>query len=172
VSAIVPYVAPWQSGWERFATQLYAPESDGQDFLTLEVPDGQWWRIIYLAAEYTTGVTAGNRSMRIEIEDPRGNFILTEGAPAAQPASAVTKYTFAPGVTTFANMTVLSQSYQSVAIPDLLWGQGFVIHLHVFNSGGTDAFSGGVGPVFAMEVYTEERLNDSGVSIPETPALT
>lgn len=157
MSGAVPYVAPWQTGFDRFAVQLYTPKQSAINVRQLTVPDGQWWRIIYLTGEYITSAAALTRIMVVEVTNPAlpANFAYIGPSTLTQTASTSVFYTFGPNLGQTAlppTATTVGLSQQS--LPDLLWAPRSIIEMTVIGVDPGDGFSG--AGIFAIEVYTEK----------------
>lgn len=167
VSSAVPYVAPWQTGFERYSTQILTPEKVGTNWLRTIIPEGQWYRIIYLNAAFVTSAVAANRSIRAEFEDANNVPLFQEYAPTVEAASTTLTTLFAPDVGSFANVTDPVRAQASVTLPDVLWPPGTRLFLKVDNNQAGDGWS--ALTAFAVEVYTPLK-DRPGVLIP-TPAI-
>ncbi len=165
-SVLVPYAAPWQTGFERFATQLYTPTPVSFFKQTMTIPANQWWRIIYLNATFVYNGGGTARSMVMEIDNAKGSPILAVWSPTTSPITSICTYLFGPYLTTFSSTADPTCAMQAETIPDLLWPPGATIFLSNNNNQAADTL--GVA-VFAVEVYTEQR---PGVFVPvATPVL-
>lgn len=166
VSSHVPYIAPWQSGFERFSTQIFTPGGAGTNHLSMLIPGGQWWRIVYLSATLFTNAVVASRQVQVDVTAPDGSVSFLTATPLTQAATTVGAYLFGPGLTSFANTVPAQRQFGCAALPDVLWPQGDTISLQsTLGSGGDQLFT----PAFAVEIYTE---NDRGSLVPQklTPA--
>lgn len=163
----VPYIAPWQAGFEKFATQVYTAKYDiAQSFLSLTVPDGQWWRVIYLAFGMTPDANAGNRTILVQFF-VRGDSVtsrLSVVPPVSQPTGTDYQYLFGPGLTSYANVTDPQTGMAVASLPDVLWPGGTELRVTIGGAFAGDRFDSRRN--YAVEIYTEER---PGVLIPLTP---
>lgn len=162
VSSAVPYIAPWQSGFEKFATQVFTAPLVAPLGTAMTVPDGQWWRIVYLSVGVGTSAVVGDRLITLGINDAHGHTMFQQAAPVVQPASSDYTYTFAPNVTSYSNVTVPLIGQTVAAIPDVLWPQGSIIEIDINAPKAGDVFDNMRN--FAVEIYKEER---SGVLVPK-----
>lgn len=156
VSAGLPYVAPWQSGFRRYSTQLITPRVVSFAQWAALIPDGQWWRVVYVWGQWSTSAVAGTRSVFFRVWDPvSGTFSFQTQTPLAQAASAAGTYLFGPGLTSFAVSTDPLVEMGVATLPDLLWPPGKELFLGVASAKAGDAWATGV--TFAVEVYTPEK---------------
>lgn len=167
MSSGTPYVAPWETGFKRYATQIYLPTFPGPTSARMTIPDGQWWRIVYLQGELGTGATVANRTVRMTVEKPLGTFLFQLTMPGSQVANGFGIYLLGPGLTGYANTTDPTASGYVAPLPDLLWQPGVIITLFVANAQANDAWQGRVN--FAVEVYTPEK-EGSPILVP-TPQI-
>lgn len=155
MSAGVPYVAPWQTGWERFATQLLVPAAVGSSIRRVTVPEGQWWRLIYISTSINTSAVVANRSVAYEVFPPAGTGGFIMPAALMQTASTTIVYTFSPHVSSYALAPASLPGVAVAAVPDLLWAPGTLIQLEVQGIQAGDTYAGQLGA--AVEVYIVER---------------
>jgi hypothetical protein len=156
VSSGVPYVAPWQSGFERHPVQNLTPAASGAAKLSLPVPEGQWWRLIYANGRFTTSALPNNRGVFLSIVGADGVEVLRAFAAAAQTPGNTYTYLYGPHVTTFAVVAGTATQMIAEAIPDLLWPPNSVIALDVNQPLAGDAWEASPR-TFSVEVYTPVR---------------
>jgi hypothetical protein len=165
----VPYIAPWQTGFLRYSTQLYTMRATGTAAVGLTVPETQWWRIIFATAVFGTSATVGNRQGALEITS--GGMTLLLQAGITQPAGALGSYTWGVGIGATAVAITAAAVSASNGIPDMLWPAASSIQVALFASKAGDAIST-PAPTLAVEVYTEDY--NSGALTPvlvPTPLL-
>lgn len=167
MSVATPYVAPWESGFKRYSTQLYTPTLVIPSVERMTIPDGQWWRIIYLNGTFGTSAIVGPRTVFVVMQKPGGAIVFQEYAPASPGASAFANYLYGPGLTAFANTTDPTAVSVVATLPDLLWQPGTVISLQVAGAQAGDSWQGAA--TYAVEVYTPEK-EGSSILVP-TPAI-
>lgn len=171
MSSSVPYVAPWQSGFERYSTQIYAPPAGSFTSVQMTIPDGQWWRIVYIAANVQAEATAGNRTVQLSIIRPGFNgTVLHVLAKTVQVASSTVDYLFTPGASDSANTTVAAHGYAVAGIPDVLWPAGNKVIVQVNDAAPLDAFF--PPTVYAVEIYTEVREGVFAPALAPTPLVS
>lgn len=163
----LPYVAPWQTQFTRYSTQLYSMSANGIS-RELTIPSLQWWRIGYASARYNTSADAGGRQITFDIGTPGGTTGLTIAAPISQGAGATGLYTVAPNVSAFGSNVSTFATVAVWSIPDLLWGPGTKFTFTDLNNQTGDTFA--FLPTLAAEVYTED-YNSAGQAV-LTPAAT
>lgn len=133
-----PYAAPWQTGFERYATQLYTPGVATVSDLRMTVPSGQWWRIIYLGAEFITTTAPASRACQLQITDAKARTLLLESSAGFQPGGADYRYLFGPSLTSSVNVSTVSAGSVTGIIPAAgnaqTAGSGFT-YTHVNGSG-------------------------------------
>lgn len=161
MSSGVPYVAPWQTGFEKYATQLFTPLGSGTSDMSMLIPENQWWRIIYLTAQLHAGAAASDRVLEAQIWAPDGGVPFATATPLTLEANDVGTYLFGPGLTSFVNAVPVNSQFACAALPDVLWPPGNAIHITGNLNGLTDKLFLGT---FAIEVYSEDR---PGVLVPE-----
>jgi len=153
MSAVVPYVAPWESGFARFSTQLLKAVSASASTYGVVVAQGQWWRIVYIYHGYNLGATAGNRQMRLRVLTPNSGPGYEIAAAGVAPASSVYRTLWGPALTAFTQAGFVPAVQAVQTIPDLLWPPGSTIDLILDNyqAGDGNPFS---SSAIAVEVYT------------------
>lgn len=155
MSATVPYVAPWQTGFDKYSSQLYSPTVVGGVTLQMTVPTGQWWRVLYATGTFVTSAIAQNRIMEFQVVDASSVSRLIVISTQAQTASTTTTYLFMATSAAYTNQAVASAGFALSPIPDILWPFGSTIELQCVTSVAGDAFM--TAGTFAVEVYTEDR---------------
>jgi len=159
VSAIVPYVAPWQTEFNQYSVQNYTPTNPFFNVLAMTIPSGQWWRIIYLLGVATTSAAVMTRTAFMQVTDATGRVTFKEIAPVSQPASSTYSYLYGPSLNAYANTTDPTAGQAVSVLPDLLLAPLSVVELALGNVDASDSW-GNTG-VFSIEVYTEDRESDT-----------
>lgn len=171
MSAIVPsipYVAPWQSEWQRYATQILALGGSASDNRSLTAGDNQWWRPIYLEARITTSSTSGSRVMELQIVPGNGAPTYLQPSNIVQNASVFCRYVFGPSINGYSQTTLTQFSVSVQSIPDMLWPPKTTFKLELNSADSGDQW--GATPSMAVEIYTEDY--QTGQLVPEpTPLL-
>lgn len=170
VSATVPYAAPWQTEFNRYSTQLYVPTRSTHTALDMTIPTGQWWRIVYLHAGYSTDANPGTRSVFFRIFDPAGAILFFADAPATQPASSVFQYTWGPGLSVFSVSANAASGTAVSSLPDLLWPPGCDLNISANFAQVGDDWS--TGRTYAIEVYTEDYQGNIVPVLTPTPLIS
>lgn len=137
----------------------------GGTLWTITIPDGQWWRIVYLRALFLTGVETDSRLPNFDIESPPGSAIFSIPANATQGATTRSSCLWAPGVSNFSIFVTASPTSSLncvVAIPDLIWATGSVITVGLGGAHSDDSST--KSPNLAVEIFTE---SDTGQLVPE-----
>lgn len=168
--SVLPYIAPWQTGFERYATQIYPLQQGANQTLQLVVPSNQWYRIVFISEEYLTENVPGNRLVSFNAIDPSGRTVLRVGASASQAPNTGMYYYFAPGAAGFASAPGAGSGQISTPLPDVLYPPGYTLRIVVdFAEAGdgypTDSQWAGV------EIYTEDRGGSLRPSAPTPNAL-
>lgn len=168
MSSSVPYIAPWQTGFERYSTQLIrALPTTNPARITWTVPDGQWYRIVFISGQLATGAGATARTLSLVISNPTNTGSFVEGATAPQKANYGGTLAWMPGGAAYFSDDGVNQLVMTMPLPDVLWGPGSTIEFRVANF-----VAGQDGMTFwtlATEIYTEDR---PGVFAPATPTPT
>lgn len=164
----VPYVAPWATGFNRYAVQPFTFKLVANHTSTLTVPSGQWYRPMVIYGSYTTNGAAATRQIQLQITAPSFGVALTLSPPASVGASSELKFVYGPNLTTFADTAIATDIASVIAIPDLLWQFGTVFKFE------TQSFQGGDPGYSAVqmvaEVYTEDY--NTGQLVPvATPTI-
>lgn len=154
MSATAPYVAPWATDFRRYSTQIVDMPTIGINSCQLFVPDGQWWRIVFVNIGWATFAAVANRVAVLQVVPKGGGVGLIEPAPAAQLASVSATYLYAPGITSFTNLTDPNNNAQVLAIPDLIWAPGTKIQWIVNNAQAGDNFTS--PHTLAYELYVPD----------------
>lgn len=156
-AAALAYVAPWQSSFNIYATQIVPMTKAATNEYTITVPSGQWWRIIFVYADYSSSATSGDRHAGLIITNPSGANVLEVDSPAIQTASTEYNYVWGPNLsaTSTTNSTTVNSAVAS--IPDLLWQWGYKIEVLVHGSPGDDSFNTPV--MIAYQVYTQDTTS-------------
>lgn len=158
----LPYVAPWQTGFTRYSTQLVISDVRGGGAqCVFTIPDGQWWRVVWVSVSWTLDGGAASRTILMDIHTPENNGHLFIQSPLTLTAFQTGTFTFFPGASAFAATTDADHQYGQVPIPDMLWIYGTTFTLNLTNFVGTEQLN--VGPFAAVEIYTEDY---PGVLIP------
>ena len=164
----VPYVAPWVTGFNRYSTQIYPLIGSALDSRSMQAPEGQWWRIVYMATRIQTSAVAGSRIMEIQIVPGNGAPHYLQPANAVQAPSVFMRYIFAPSITAYSQISVAQFSVSVQTIPDMLWPPQTTFTLELNGAGAGDAW--GNTTALAVEIYTEDY--NSGDLVPlATPLL-
>jgi hypothetical protein len=163
VSAGVPYIAPWQSGFERYSTQVLTMPTVASNERALIVPTGQWWRIIVARAQFFTSAVVGNRQTYLEAKLVGVTSIWKIGAPRAQPASAQFDYAWGPQLGVIGNVDNIAFGMQSSPIPDMLLPPKCVIDLYMLGVAAGDGINDPTS--ISIEVYTPVK-DRPGVFLP------
>lgn len=169
VSAGVPYVAPWQSSFERYSTQLLVPNAPSTIVRSLTVPRGQWWRVVYMTFGATMSAVVANRYIWVFVRDSSSNEVFRVPMPFAAVASGSYFFTVGPGLTSYSLPLTGGVGGAVVGIPDMLWRETFTISTEITNSQLGDVFASGPSQ-WAIEVYTPVK-DRPGVLVP-TPTIT
>lgn len=169
VSAIVPYLAPWRSDFERYSTQLVPPKSLAATFKQWFVPQGQWWRIVFVSAELSTDANPGNRVPSFQIRDPSGNIVFTTATPLAVPPSTQGFVTYGPNLQPFSNAVAAGTVFGEAPVPDVLLGPGFEIDVGVAGAGGAGDSYPANAIIAGVEVYTPSKTTPG--ALVQTPAI-
>lgn len=165
----VPYIAPWAANWNKYSTQVYnMPRGSGAD-ATIIIPSSQWWRIIYLAAQFTTSATAGTRAIFLGFS--AGSATNMRLAPSATtPVSTVTYITYGLGLNTVSTPIQNGHQYLSVALVDLLWKPKTQITIGFDTGPANDTLD--ADPALAVEIYTEFTSEAGAPVLIPSPVLT
>lgn len=152
MSALAPYVAPWQSDFERRSTQLVTLTGSGAVTREIDVSAGQWWRLVYLMVQYQTDAVAGDRVMELRITPGNGGADYIQPANIKQAASVFASYVYGVNVSTAAQTAVAQFSVSVQSIPDLLWPPGTRVRMIQNSADAGDVWH--TDPGLAVEVYT------------------
>jgi len=163
-----PYIAPWQTGFSRYSTQLFTPTRLGTTSLIMTVPAGQWWRIVYLLSNGTMSAVVANRQWQLTIATPAQSQAFRATGLVPLTASQAGQMIFAPDIGTFVNSTITIDISQGMEIPDALWPPASIITMNLNGAQAGDFVN--TASVFAIETYTEQYDNGAPVLVP-TPAL-
>lgn len=164
----IPFVAPWQSQWQRYSTQIVPLAGSTSGSRSLMAPAGQWWHPIYLEGRVTTSSASGDRVMELQITPGGGQTPYLQPATVPQAPSVFCRYVFAPGISSYSDTSLASFSWGVQAIPDMMWPPLTTFALVLNSADGSDAWS--TASAMAYEVYTEDY--DSGTLVPApTPLL-
>lgn len=166
MSAGLPYIAPWQAAFERYSVQTFTPSAVGIDTMQLVIPDGQWWRIIYLSVVFAAGAAAATRTQGIRVLDKMSNQVFQQNAPTSQLANTTFAYTAGPGQTSYFNTAGGQAVY---ALPDVLWPPLATVQSIVFSAAVGDAYTS--TSTFAVEIYGETRPGVLAPVLTATPLL-
>jgi len=162
-----PYVAPWQTGFTRYSTQIYTPAQLAINALAMTVPPGVWWRIVYLLSNATMSAVVANRQWQLSISTPGQSQAFRATGLAPLSASQAGQIIFGPQISTFINATVTIDVSQAMEIPDALWPPGSVLNLSFNNAQAGDSIN--AASVFVIETYTEQYDNGVAVLVPTPP---
>lgn len=149
---------------------LFIPPGINVPAIAIEVPDGQWYRLLYLSWTFSTVATAGNRNFIYQVRDPSGNVVLASQSPAAQTPSVTCTYLVSPSVQAYTNTTVASQWFQSWPMPDLLWPAGYLLLFFEDIHPGADTFQ--ANATVGVENYVEDTDARGATTLVPTPLLT
>lgn len=155
MSASIPYVAPWQSGFDRYSTQLYPIPALTATASKIVIPDGQWWRIVYVNTSWATSAAAANRTLELDVLDRAGVVKFVVQTPLVQIASTIGNYLFAPNAMPTTNTSQALNEFGSMTIPDMLWPPGFQIEVRLLGAQANDGIS--QQNQIAVEIYTESE---------------
>lgn len=168
MNATLPYVAPWQSGFEKYATQILRANTRTGFQLDWIVAANQWWRFVYVYAACITSAFAGTRAILLRYTTPAQGVVMDIYAIFTQPVSVTYYYLFNTTGVAYSNNGGSGQQQSVVAIPDVLWGPGTTVSMIVSNGQFQDTINN-VGSVAGVEIYTEDR---PGVFVPEVAQPT
>lgn len=116
-------------------SDAYDPAIDGTPH-TIAVPSGQVGRIMSLTMQLSTGGTAGNRRVGVEIAQQYiSGFIYT--FPIDQPASTNHNYVLTLGAQTYTDTPTLTHW---TALPDLWFSEDILLYVSSSNPGAGDSF--------------------------------
>lgn len=163
VSSSIPYVAPWQTGFERFATQHYAVALNPTGNAQWTIPDGQWWRIISATGFLTASGAAGNRTAALEVFDAGGVLVYAAETPLVIVATQAASYTFGLNIAAISNAALPAVQFGSAPIIDALWPQASLIIIDDVGRQVGDTYSTTTGGIL-VEIYAEQR---PGVLVPQ-----
>lgn len=159
-----PYVAPWPSDFSRYSTRLYTlPTSDVTD-VGYTVPAGQWVRVVYITAFFTTSANAGTRLILYRVLDLSNTVVLSISLPLAFVASSTCRAHAAPGAGSFTVVGGTNNNYAGTSVPDMIWPTGFRIQFSLGANLANDAVS---LATLAYEMYVEASTT---ALIPAAPA--
>lgn len=167
-SAPVPYIAPWQSDWTRYSTQLVPLSKLLTGDYQVTVPDGQWWRVLFCSVAWVTTASAATRQALFKITRVDG-YSYVIGSPTTQIASLEGFYTWAVGANAYYTPTNAGRFYQVAPIIDIVWPQASVITAGLDGALSGDDISGSA--IVAVEVYTEADNGALVPSITPTPLI-
>ena len=114
------------------------------------VPSGQVYFINWLHLIYTSSATAGNRQVKMKVEDDSANLLLDIHAGAVQAASLTYHYSFMQGV--YRETSLVDNSLQVPIPKDLYLDSGWV--LTVFDDTDVDSAD---DLVFSGQVFRYAR---------------
>lgn len=169
VSAGTPYIAPWQSAFERYSTQLLVPNAASSSIRSLTIPRGQWWRLVYQTFAFTTSAVAGNRYIWYYVREPAGGEVYRQAMPFVAVASNSYFFTVGPGLTSYTLPAAGGVGGATVGIPDMLWRENYSISIEITGIQAGDAFATTPNQ-WAVEVFTPVK-DRPGVLVP-TPLQT
>lgn len=164
----VPYVAPWQTQFDRYSTQIYQWPSTAANELSITVAANQWWRIVYAFAAVGSSSTAGDRLIQFMVKDTSNAQVFIVATTAAMPASSNYDCIFAPGLTSYVGTTTFGAHSAVTAIPDMLWRPGYTFELLVGNFQSGDSFLG-ITPYVAVEIYAQNEQTGALAPAPTVP---
>lgn len=164
MSSLLPYVAPWETGFKRYSTQIVTVPATATNVHAITVPQGQWWRIIYWEEDWNTSANVGDRFLTMFWQQGV-KTVLAIGAPVVQQASQEYTYVFAPAGQAYSALPAGRTGFAQAPIPDMLWGPGTVLSTTFAGILALDTELGGVN--LAVEVYTVQR---DGTIVPQVAA--
>ncbi len=172
MSAGAPYVAPWQTGFTKYAVQLYKLPLVAADLLRITVAEGQWWRIIYVTAEFVAGGTTNTVVVELQI-DPSlaGQQVYLQAATDNQPQNSTFNYVWGPTITAYKSTGIPAKAICVQTIPDVLWQYGTTIGVEANGYVSGDSWGVNTNGI-AVEIYTEDY--ETGALVPSpvaTPIL-
>jgi hypothetical protein len=156
----VPYVATLPTDFNGFPTQVMQFGIDNYNMAHLTVPNGVWWRIIYVNVGYTASSTVDSRSLYLQVYDGTGAIVVRASTPLTVPASSTGVFLFAPNAAGFS----VPATYGSAPIPDLIWPTGTEIQVATGNYHAGDNWA--VLTVAGIEIFTENTSNGVTTLVP------
>ena len=155
VTPAVPYVAPWQTGFNRYATQVIMLTELGGASLIGEavIPAAQWWRLLLVQLGWTCSAAAGSRFANLAIGVPGKPAIGIAGTGVAT-AGENLAYTAGPFLSAASSVNVGGNVVAQAPVPDTLWPGGTTFDVELFGTQAGDTYSG-VNSMM-IEVYTEQ----------------
>lgn len=166
----VPYIAPWAAQFNRYSTQIRSAPGGPITYTVATVPDGQWWRLLWIFFPFVTNNTTGNRVIALQTVSP-GTVVVDFPAAAVQAPLISGQYTWGIGLNSFATAATSAVQYFQSSLVDVLWEPTTV--LRVSGAG----FASGEGPSqvsYAVEIYTEFQpdVSASSLILVPSPVLT